>query len=82
MATKKVGGSSKNGRDSNPKDMGWKKYGGESINSGTIIVRQKGTKFFPGNNVGMGVDFTLYAEKSGIVSITKGFRRRSFVNVI
>ena len=81
MATKKVGGSSKNGRDSNPKYMGWKKYGGESINNGSIILRQKGTKFFPGDNVGMGVDFTLYAKKSGTISVTKGFRRRSFVNV-
>ena len=61
MAHKKAGGSTRNGRDSNPKYFGIKRYGGQIINAGTIIVRQRGTKFHPGRYVGMGRDHTLYA---------------------
>ena len=61
MAHKKAGGSTKNGRDSESKRLGVKVYGGQQINSGSIIVRQRGTKFHPGNNVGMGKDHTLFA---------------------
>jgi large subunit ribosomal protein L27 len=67
MASKKAGGSTKNGRDSNPKMLGVKAYGGENVIVGNIIVRQRGTKFHPGRNVGMGRDFTLYALMDGVV---------------
>ncbi len=67
MASKKAGGSTKNGRDSNPKMRGVKAYGGENVITGNIIVRQKGTQFHPGRNVGMGRDFTLYALTEGVV---------------
>jgi len=67
MAHKKGGGSSKNGRDSNSQRLGIKRYGGEKVTAGTIIVRQRGTKFHPGDNVGRGKDDTLYAKKDGIV---------------
>lgn len=67
MAHKKGGGSSRNGRDSNSKRLGVKRYGGESVNPGTIIIRQKGTKYRPGNNVGLGSDFTIYALIDGQV---------------
>ncbi len=78
MATKKAGGSSKNGRDSNPKYRGIKKYGGEPVVPGNILVRQAGSKFLPGRNVGMGKDFTLYTLIEGIVKfefVTK-FKQR------
>lgn len=68
MAHKKGQGSSRNGRDSNPKYRGVKLYGGQIAKTGAIIVRQKGTKFHPGFNVGMGRDFTLFALKDGVVS--------------
>jgi large subunit ribosomal protein L27 len=68
MAHKKGQGSSRNGRDSNPKYRGVKLYGGQVVKTGAIIVRQKGTKFHPGFNVGMGKDFTLFALKDGVVS--------------
>lgn len=71
MAHKKAGGSSRNGRDSNAKRRGVKRFGGQAVNAGEIIVRQKGTKFRPGLNVGMGRDFTLYAEKEGVVTFSK-----------
>jgi len=67
MAHKKAGGSTRNGRDSNPKYLGVKRYGGQVINAGTIIVRQRGTKFHPGRNVGIGKDHTLYALVAGTV---------------
>jgi large subunit ribosomal protein L27 len=67
MAHKKAGGSTRNGRDSKPKYLGIKRYGGQIINAGTIIVRQRGTKFHPGKYVGIGRDHTLYALKTGKV---------------
>ena len=76
MATKKAGGSTKNGRDSESKRLGFKKYGGEQVVPGNIIVRQRGTKFHPGNNVGMGRDYTIFATASGQVTITKKQKRQ------
>ena len=67
MAHKKGQGSSRNGRDSNPQFRGVKRYGGQEVTPGTILVRQCGTKFHPGRNVGMGTDYTLYAEVAGTV---------------
>lgn len=76
MAHKKSGGSAKNGRDSISKRLGVKKFGGEQINAGSIIVRQRGTKFKPGKNVGIGKDNTLFALKSGTVKfLTKNNRK-------
>jgi large subunit ribosomal protein L27 len=68
MAHKKGKGSSKNGRDSQSKRLGVKKFGGEVVKAGNILVRQRGTKFFAGNNVGIGNDFTLFATKAGTVT--------------
>jgi large subunit ribosomal protein L27 len=82
MATKKAGGSSKNGRDSNPKMLGVKRYGGESVLSGGIIVRQRGTKFHTGQNVGIGRDFTIFATKEGQVKFHKGFKGRTYISVV
>jgi len=76
MAHKKGQGSSRNGRDSNAQYRGIKRYGGQIVSAGSIIVRQRGTKFHPGRNVGMGRDYTLYATSEGVVS----FRGR-FVDV-
>lgn len=76
MAHKKAGGSSKNGRDSVAKRRGVKRFGGQQVNAGEIIVRQKGTKFRPGANVGMGKDFTLFAEITGRVVFTEKAIRR------
>ncbi|KAG6709511.1 hypothetical protein I3842_06G136000 [Carya illinoinensis] len=70
-ATKKTAGSSKNGRDSKPKNLGVKKFGGERVIPGNIIVRQRGTRFHPGNYVGMGRDHTLYALKQGLVKFER-----------
>lgn len=82
MAHKKGGGSTRNGRDSKPKMLGVKVYGGQAISAGGIIVRQRGTKFHPGDNVGIGKDHTLYALKDGTVNFTiKGALRRQLVNV-
>jgi large subunit ribosomal protein L27 len=67
MASKKAGGSTKNGRDSNPKMLGVKAFGGENVITGNILVRQRGTKFHAGRNVGIGKDFTLYALTNGVV---------------
>ena len=67
MAHKKGGGSSRNGRDSQSKRLGVKRYAGQSVNAGTILVRQRGTRIHPGNNVGLGRDFTLFALINGIV---------------
>lgn len=80
MATKKGGGSSRNGRDSNPKYLGVKAYGGEYVKAGSILVRQRGTKFHPGFNVGLGRDHTLFALISGQVKF-EGGRDRSRVSV-
>lgn len=83
MAHKKAGGSSRNGRDSEAKRLGVKVYGGELIPAGSIIVRQRGTKFHAGENVGMGKDHTLFALTEGRVAFTvKGEKRRRTVNVI
>lgn len=82
MAHKKAGGSTRNGRDSNPKYLGVKRYGGELIGAGNIIIRQRGTQFHPGHNVGMGRDHTLYAKVAGIIKFIKqGPKNRTFVIV-
>ncbi|NET23673.1 MAG: 50S ribosomal protein L27 [Okeania sp. SIO1H5] len=82
MAHKKGLGSSKNGRDSNPQYLGVKKYGGERVITGNIIVRQKGTQFHPGANVGMGRDYTLFALTEGTVSFSRFGRTRKRVEVV
>lgn len=74
MAHKKGGGTSRNGRDSNAQRLGLKSSGGMKINAGTIIVRQRGTRFFPGDNVGMGRDHTLFAKIAGFVTFEPGKR--------
>ena len=81
MAHKKAGGSSKNGRDSAGRRLGIKKYGGEFVISGNIIVRQRGTKFHPSTNVRMGKDHTLFAIVDGKISFKKT-RKRTFISVI
>jgi large subunit ribosomal protein L27 len=82
MAQKKGGGSTRNGRDSQPKMLGVKKFGGEVINAGSIIVRQRGTQFHPGVNVGIGKDHTLFALVDGHVSFAiKGSMNKRTVNV-
>ncbi len=82
MAHKKAGGSTRNGRDSNPKYLGVKRYGGESVLAGNIIVRQRGTRFHAGDNVGVGRDHTLYALKDGKVKFQhKGLPKRKFVSI-
>jgi large subunit ribosomal protein L27 len=82
MAHKKAGGSSKNGRDSESKRLGVKVYGGQSINAGGIIIRQRGTRVHPGVNVGIGKDHTLFAKSDGVVRFeTKGAGNRKFVSV-
>jgi large subunit ribosomal protein L27 len=81
MASKKAGGSTKNGRDSNPKMLGVKAYGGEAVIPGCIIVRQRGTRFHPGKNVGLGRDHTLYALKPGVVEFKKSKNGPTTVNV-
>ena len=81
MAHKKGGGSTRNGRDSNAKRLGVKRYGGQVINSGTIIVRQRGTKIHPGNNVGRGRDDTLFAKIAGVVTFERLDKRRKKVSV-
>ncbi len=80
MAHKKAGGSTNNGRDSNSKRLGVKKYGGESVTSGAIIIRQRGTRIHPGTNVGLGRDYTIFAKVNGLVKFewaAKGRRRVS-----
>jgi len=81
MATKKAGGSSRNGRDSAGRRLGVKKFGGEIVISGNIIVRQRGTKFHPGTNVGIGKDHTIFATKNGTVEFKKT-RTRTFISVV
>ena len=81
MAHKKAGGSSRNGRDSESKRLGVKKFGSETVRAGNIIVRQRGTKYYPGTNVGMGKDHTLFALTDGRVSFRDGKLGRKFVHV-
>ena len=81
MATKKAGGSTRNGRDSAGRRLGVKKYGGQVVLSGNIIVRQRGTKFHPGLNVGMGKDHTIFATINGKVSFKKT-KKRTFISVV
>ncbi len=82
MAHKKGAGSSKNGRDSESKRLGVKKFGGENVIAGNIIVRQRGTKHHPGVNVGMGKDHTLFALTDGKVQFKKGRQDRSYVHIV
>ena len=83
MAHKKAGGSTRNGRDSESKRLGVKKFGGELVIPGNIIVRQRGTRFHPGENVGCGKDHTLFATAEGTVQFTvKGPKNRKYVNVV
>ncbi len=83
MAHKKAGGSSRNGRDSKPKMLGVKRYGGQFVPAGNILVRQRGTQFHPGTNVGVGKDYTLFALVDGVVEYTvKGPLKRRTVNVV
>ncbi len=82
MAHKKAGGSSRNGRDSAGRRLGVKKFGGEQVLAGNIIVRQRGTKYSPGKNVGLGKDHTIYALVDGQVMFTKGSGDKPFVNIM
>jgi large subunit ribosomal protein L27 len=82
MAHKKAGGSSRNGRDSAGRRLGVKKYGGEAVIPGNIIVRQRGTKWWPGTGVGLGKDHTIFAVDEGHVTFAKGFRGRTFISVM
>ena len=83
MAHKKAGGSSRNGRDSESKRLGVKRYGGELISAGSIIVRQRGTEFHPGDNVGMGKDHTLFAKVEGKVQFRlKGATQRRTISIV
>lgn len=82
MAQKKAGGSSKNGRDSAGRRLGVKRAGGQSVLAGNIIVRQRGTKYHPGKNVGIGKDHTIYALADGRVSFTVGRNGRPKVNIV
>ncbi len=81
MAHKKAGGSSRNGRDSAGRRLGVKKYGGQVVIPGNIIVRQRGTKIWPGTGVGMGTDHTIFAVSEGHVTFRKGLKGRTFVSV-
>lgn len=83
MAHKKAGGSTRNGRDSESKRLGIKKFGGQSVIAGNILVRQRGTKFHPGDNVGCGRDHTLFAKSDGRVEFSKhGAHQKTYVSVI
>ena len=82
MAHKKAGGSSRNGRDSESKRLGLKAYGGELVNAGSILVRQRGTQFHPGMNVGIGKDYTLFATATGTVKYSQhGPKKKSTVTI-
>ncbi len=82
MAHKKAGGSTRNGRDSESKRLGVKRYGGQAVQAGEIIVRQRGTRFHAGDNVGLGTDHTLFAKAEGTVQfVTRGPKKRCFVEV-
>ena len=82
MAHKKAGGSSRNGRDSNPKMLGVKKYGGQAVRAGNIIVRQRGTQFRAGDNVGIGKDHTIFALKDGVVQFRFVKKGRQAIDVV
>jgi large subunit ribosomal protein L27 len=83
MAHKKAGGSTRNGRESESKRLGVKRFGGESVLAGNILVRQRGTRFHPGTNVGCGKDHTLYAKADGTVTfVQRGPRTRKFIDVV
>jgi large subunit ribosomal protein L27 len=82
MAHKKGQGSSRNGRDSNPQHLGVKRFGGQVVTGGSILVRQRGTKFFPGKNVGRGKDDTLFALIDGVVQFQNRGRLGKFVNIL
>jgi large subunit ribosomal protein L27 len=83
MAHKKAGGSSRNGRDSESKRLGVKRYGGQLVSAGSIIVRQRGTQFHPGDNVGIGKDHTLFAKVDGKVEFgTKGAEKRKTIKIV
>ena len=82
MAHKKAGGSSRNGRDSAGRRLGVKKFGGEQVVAGNIIVRQRGTKHHPGENVGIGKDHTIFATSDGKVKFHKGLKGRTFISII
>jgi large subunit ribosomal protein L27 len=82
MAHKKAGGSSRNGRDSNSQRLGVKRYGGQLVKAGNILIRQRGSEFYPGNNVGMGGDYTLFATADGIVQFRYVRKDRRVVDVV
>ena len=82
MAHKKAGGSSRNGRDSDGRRLGVKKYGGQAVVPGNIIVRQRGTTWWPGAGVGMGRDHTIFATVEGAVKFHKGLKGRTFISVL
>ena len=82
MAHKKGGGSSRNGRDSNSQRLGVKRFGGEMVSAGSIIVRQRGTRFSPGSNVGLGSDDTLFAISDGVVKFKRYGKSRMVVSII
>ena len=82
MAHKKAGGSSRNGRDSAGRRLGVKKFGGEAVIPGNIIVRQRGTKMWPGEGVGMGRDHTIFATAEGAVTFRNGLKGRTFISVL
>ncbi len=82
MAHKKAGGSSRNGRDSDGRRLGVKLYGGQTAIPGNIIVRQRGTKFWPGQGVGIGRDHTIFATEEGAVTFRKGLKGRTFISVL
>lgn len=82
MAHKKAGGSTRNGRDSESKRLGVKRYGGQAVEAGNILIRQRGTRFHAGKNVGMGKDHTLFAKAAGLVKFeTRGLKQRKYVSV-
>jgi large subunit ribosomal protein L27 len=82
MAHKKAGGSSRNGRDSAGRRLGVKKFGGQTVIPGNIIVRQRGTRWYPGAGTGIGKDHTIFATEEGNVTFTKGFKGRTFISVV
>ena len=82
MATKKAGGSTKNGRDSAGRRLGVKKFGGQAVIAGNIIMRQRGTKMFPGNKVGLGKDHTIFSKVNGVVKIETKKLGRTYISVI
>lgn len=82
MAHKKAGGSTRNGRDSNSKRLGVKRFGGEEVLAGNIIVRQRGTQYHPGKNVGIGRDHTIFATETGRVEFREGAKGRMFISIV